>query len=145
MNRSKAVSAKVKAKKAKAGANIYDVLIKLIDAVYNLVNSGNIVGVILLYFCVQVFYITQKLSDAALDKYLGKLFTVDYFYVFPLGGALVISLLANYFQAHVYRKHIETLVQTRKELIHGLQTGELKTLKRHNTSGINSLEPSDDC
>ena len=131
--------------RAKQGANLYDVLIKLIDAVYNLVNSGNIVGIILLYFCVQVFYITQKLSAEALDTYLGKIFSLDYFYLFPLGGALTLSLAANFFQARVYRRHVETLVETRKELIHGLQTGDLKRLERHITSGIDSLEPADDC
>lgn len=129
----------------KTGATTADVLIRLIDAAYNLVNSGNIVGVILLYFCAQVFYITQKLSADALDKYLGKLFATDYFYIYPLGGALALSLAANFLQARIYRRHIEILVQTRKELIHGLQTGELKTLKNHGTSGIDSLEHIDDC
>ncbi len=129
----------------KLGANLNDVLIRLIDAVYNLVNSGNIVGIILLYFCVQVFYITQKLSAEALDAHLGKIFALDYFYVFPLGGALVLSLAANFYQARVYKRHINTLVNTRKELIHGLQTGDLKRLERHTTSGIDSLEPADDC
>ena len=131
--------------KAKSGANLFYVLIKLIDAVYNLTNSGNIVGVILLYFCAQVFYITQKLSADALDKYLGKLFAMDFFYVYLLGGTLALSLIANYIQARVYRQHIKSLVQTRKELIHGLQSGELKTLKQHGTSGIDSLEHTDDC
>lgn len=130
---------------ASSKTNLFDVLIKLIDAVYNLVNGGNIVGVILLYFCVQVFYITQKLSAEALDKYLGKIFALEYFYVIPLGLALAISLVANFYQAKVYKRHIEMLVQTRKELIHGLQTGELKRLTRHTTSGIDSLEPADDC
>lgn len=129
----------------KPQTNFNDVLVKLIDSVYNLVNSGNIVGVILLYFCVQVFYITQKLSEEALDKYLGKLFSVDYFYLYPLSGALLISLGANYLQAKVYRRHIEVLVQTRKELIHGLQSRDLTTLSRHESSGIDALEPTNDC
>lgn len=129
----------------KQGANLYDVLIKLIDAVYNLINSGNVVGVILLYCCVQVFYITQKLSEESLDKYLGKVFALDYFYVVPLGGALAISLAANFYQAKVYRRHIEILVETRQALIHGLRVGDLKHLERHTTSGIDSLEPADDC
>ena len=127
------------------GANFNDVLIKLIDSVYNLVNSGNIVGVILLYFCVQVFFITNKLTEDALDKYIGKIFAFDYFYIFPLGVALGVSLIANFYQAKVYRRHIETLVETRKELIHGLQAGELKQLKKHASSGIDSLEHTDDC
>lgn len=145
MSKSKVSPARGKVSPAKAGANFNDVLIRLIDAVYNLTNNGNIIGVFLLYLCVQVFYITQKLSVEALDKYLAKLFALDYFYIYPLGGALAISLAANYFQARVYRQHIATLVQTRKELIHGLQAGELKTLKHHNTSGIDPLEPSNDC
>lgn len=136
---------KKKSAAPKSGASFNDVLIKLIDSVYNLVNSGNIVGVILLYFCVQVFYITQKLSAESLDKYLGKVFSIDYFYIYPLGGLLVLSLITNFIQAWVYKKHIDTLVQTRKELIHGLQSGELKALKSHNSSGIDSLETENDC
>ncbi len=125
--------------------NFNDVLIKLIDAVYNLVNSGNIVGVILLYFCVQVFYITQKLSAESLDKYLGHFFAIDFFYLFPLVGLLIISVVTNVIQARVYRRHINSLVETRKELIHGLQSGEMKRLNRHTTSGIDTMEPNDDC
>lgn len=132
-------------KPSHGNANFNDVLIRLINAVYNLINSGNIVGVILLYFCVQVFYITQKLSPADLDKYIGKLFAYDYFYVLPLGGALVISVIANFYQARVYKKHIAVLVETRRELIHGLQSGDLQRLKRHTSSGIDSLECRDDC
>ncbi|WP_139173247.1 hypothetical protein [Marinobacter mobilis] len=131
--------------KGRQGTNLNDVLIRLIDAVYNLVNSGNIVGVILLYFCVQIFYITQKLSAAALDKYLEALLSSDYFYIFPLSGALAISLAANVYQSKVYKRHIAILVETRKELIHGLHSGDLKTLKRHTTSGIDSMETADDC
>ena len=125
--------------------NIYDVLIRLINAVYNLVNSGNIVGVILLYFCVQVFYITQKLSPADLDKYISMIFAADYFYIVPLGGALAISIIANFYQARVYKAHIGVLVETRRELMHGLQSGDLQRLKRHTSSGIDSLECKDDC
>lgn len=131
--------------KSENGANINDVLVKLIDSVYNLVNSGNIVGVILLYFCVQIFYITQKLTSESLDKYLERVFSLDYFYAFPLVGALALSLAANFYQANVYRRHIQVLVETRKELIHGIQSGNLKRIHRHTTSGIDSLEPSDDC
>lgn len=136
---------KKKSSEQKSRTNFNDVLIKLIDSVYNLVNSGNIVGVILLYFCVQVFYITQKLSAKDLDKYLGKAFSIDYFYIYPLSVLLILSVITNFIQARVYRKHIDTHVQTRKELIHGLQSGELKTLKNHNTSGIDSLETENDC
>jgi hypothetical protein len=134
-----------KSRVIKKGANFNDVLIKLIDSVYNLVNSGNIVGVILLYFCVQVFYITQKLSEEALDKYLSQIFSYELFYVIPLGGALAISLLANYYQRKVYSTHIGILIQTRKELIHGITSGEMHELKSHNTSGIDLGETADDC
>lgn len=139
------VKPKGTARAPKSGTNFNDVLVKLIDSVYNLVNSGNIVGVILLYFCVQVFYITKKLSAEALDNYIGKVFAIDYFYLFPLSFALGISLIANIYQAKVYRRHIEVLVTTRKELIHGLQMGEMKKLKKHVSSGIDSLEHTNDC
>lgn len=136
---------KARQKTANNGANLNDVLIKLIDSVYNLINSGNIVGVILLYFCVQVFYITHKLSSEALDKYLTQIISLEFFYVYPLGAVILISVTANLVQVRVYRRHIESLVQTRQELIYGLQTGDLKPLKRHMTSGIDSMEPAGDC
>lgn len=131
--------------KVEKSTNFNDVLVKLIDSVYNLVNSGNIVGVILLYFCFQVFYITQKLSTEALDKYLERIFSLDYFYLYPMGAALSLSLVANYYQAKVYRRHIEVLVETRKELIHGLTSGSMKNISNHTTSGIDSLETTNDC
>ena len=125
--------------------NFNAVLIKLIDVTYNLVNSGNIVGVIILYLCAEAMFITHKVSSEALEGYLTKLFSLQYFHVLPLGVLLMISLVTNVVQAKYYKGHIKMLTQTRKELIHGLQSGQLKHLKIETTSGINPLEIDDDC
>ena len=137
---------KKKTKSGKAGSTNYnDVLIKLIDSVYNLINSGNIVGVILLFFCFQVYYITTKLSGEMLDNYLKNVFSIDFFYFLPLCVALSFSVFVNFYQKKVYKAHINELIETRNRLIHGLKTGELQALKKHNSSGINSMESENDC
>ncbi len=125
--------------------NFYDVLVKLIDAVYNLVNTGNIVGVILLYFCVQAFYISQKVSQNVVDRFVISLLGLDYFYMLPLVLALLVSLFANYFQHMTYKARIDDLIAIRHELIHGLSAGDLENIKKHSTSGVRSMESDGDC
>jgi hypothetical protein len=127
------------------GANFNDVLIKLVDAIYNLVNSGNIAGVILLFLCYQTWYITSKLSADSLDKFITNIFSLKFYYLIPLVVALSISVSINFFQRAIYKRRINDLIQTRKELIHGLQSSELQVLKRHNPCGIDSMETENDC
>ncbi|MDX8377269.1 MAG: hypothetical protein R8L53_04525 [Mariprofundales bacterium] len=124
--------------------NFNDVLIRFIDVVYNLINTGNIVGLILIFFCIIILFILQKTSQNVFDQLIIQLFSIEYFYIIPLLCVLLVSMVANYFQHTVYKTHINELITTRKELIHGLATGNLKQIKRHRTSGINSLESDND-
>ncbi len=119
--------------------NIHDVLIKIIDTVYSLLNSGNIIGVILLFIFAEIFYVTYKLPPESVDGYVGMLFALlrnDGFYAIPLTVALVFSAITNVIQAKVYREHIHTLAEFRKTIVYGLEAKELKTLDTHRTSGI---------
>jgi len=125
--------------------NFNDVLVKLIDAVYNLVNTGNIVGVLLLYVCVQAFYISQKVSQNVIDDFVMSLLAIDYFYMLPLMLALLVSMFANYFQHKTYKERIADLITIRHELIHGLSAGDLENIKKHSTSGVESMESDGDC
>lgn len=96
--------------------NFNDVLIKFIDVVYNLVNSGNIFGVLLVFVFAEIFFITYKITDDMLDKYIWKVLSYEYFYVFPLGFALMCSLVMNYHQANFIRVTIQKLSGANDEL-----------------------------
>lgn len=87
--------------------NGWDVCIRLIDTLYNLINSGNIIGCFVLYMCVQLFYLTTKLSESTLDKYMSKVFSYEYTYIAPLSVALIISLIANARMITHYRRQIQ--------------------------------------
>ncbi len=119
--------------------NAADVVIRLIDALYDLAQTGNLIGLILFGFIVWVFYVTYKLSETVLEGFLGNVgnfILSEGFYIWPLTSALVISLVANFLQAKVYRSHIQDLSEHRKILVHGLESGELKTLENHNSSNF---------
>lgn len=121
------------------GANFNDVLIKLIDAIYNLLNSGNIIGIILVFFFTQVMFLSYKLSPEMLDKHLSGIFGFlknDGLYLFPLLIALIVSLAANFIQRKTYKSHIHNMAEFRKVIIHGIDNKDLKTLDHHNSSGI---------
>ena len=125
--------------------NFYDVLIKLIDGFYTLLNNGNFIGATIGVIGVWGLFVTDKVSQSFLEKTIAQVLSQNMFYIIPLGFALSISLTANYLQAKIYKSHIKTLTDTRKELIHGLRSGEIQHLNRETTSGINPLEIDDDC
>ena len=125
--------------------NIYDVLIRIVDALYNLTNNGNFVGVVILCVLAYVFYVTGKVSQGFLEATIIEILSNEIFYLFPLGLTLSVSVTANFLQAKYYKSHIRTLTETRKELIHGLNSGQMKHLTVETTSGIDPLEADDDC
>lgn len=104
---------------------------------YDLAQTGNLIGLILFGFIVWVFYVTYKLPPTVLEGFLGSIgnFLVsESFYWLPLTSALTISVFANFIQAKVYRSHIQDLSEHRKYLVHGLESGELKPLEKHHSS-----------
>ena len=124
-------------KQKKQGTNFYDVAIRFIDALYDLAQTGNLIGLILFGFIVWTFYVTSKVSSTALEGFLGGIgnFIVsESFYLLPLTSALIVSVFANFIQARVYRSHIQDLSEHRKNLVHGLNSGDLKTLEEHHSS-----------
>lgn len=124
---------------AKGKTNFADILIRLIDAMYDLAQTGNLIGLILFGIICWVFYVTYKLPTDALQGFLGgigEFIVSESFYLIPLLSVLTISVITNYIQAKVYRQHIQDLTDHRKVLIHGLERGELKKLSIHHTSGF---------
>jgi hypothetical protein len=117
------------------GTNGWDFGIHVANLFYRLANARNFVGLAILAFIGWVYLITYRLEPSSLEKLILEFVRSDYYYLWPLTTALAISLWGNYIQWRSYERHIRTHVETRKELMHGLQTGTLKPLKNHNTSG----------
>ena len=116
-----------------------DVVIRLIDALHDLAQTGNLIGLIVFGFVVWVFLVTYRIPPDSIGGFFGgfgNFLADEKFYLFPLGAALVVSVITNIVQAIVYKEHIHDLTEHRKHLIHGLQTGKLKPLETHRTSGF---------
>lgn len=117
--------------------NGWDALIRFIDALYDLAQTGNILGLFSFGFLAWVFSVTYKLPADMVGGFIGSLglfFASEKYYLFPLSFTLIVSLITNSVQARVYRRHIKDLTDHRKVLVHGLESGELKTLDIHESS-----------
>ncbi len=116
-----------------------DVAIRVVDALYDLAQTGNLVGAIvvglLLWFLIIAVRIPVDSIGSAFNGFWLFLSNEKYYFV-PLLSALVVSVITNILQAKVYRAHIQDLTEHRKFLIHGLEAGKLSRLKNHTTSGF---------
>ena len=111
----------------------------LLKYTYNLANSGNFIGVLLLLGFSFLFLIAWRVPREILGEQLSEiifLVTTPNYICYVLGGCLTFSIFANFLQERIYRRHIKTLTEVRKTLIHGLDSGDLKPLKKHNPSGF---------
>jgi len=116
-----------------------DVAIRLIDVMYDLAQTGNLVGLIIIGFLAWVLIVTLKLPETSIESFFGdtgRFLISERFYLFPLASALAVSVITNFIQEKVYKAHIQELTEHRSLLVHGLETGELKPLKKHRTSGF---------
>lgn len=129
----------VKNNKVSKEYNYADVCIRMIDALYDLAQTGNLVGLILFAVVLWVFFVTYKLPPEAIQRgfgFLGDFLSSERYYIFPLGGALSFSVFVNFYQARIYRSHINDLTDHRKVLVHGLDSGLLQPLRRHSTTSF---------
>lgn len=119
--------------------NSWDVCVRIIDALYDLAQTGNLLGLITFGVITLGFYVTYRLPSETIGGLLhsfGAFLTSEKYYLFPLLSALAVSVAANIIQDRVYRRHIKDLTDHRKYLVHGLKEGALKQLKIHTSSGF---------
>lgn len=119
--------------------NIYDLLMRITDAAYDLINNGNILGLLSFGSLVFVFFLAHKTPSPDTGKIcleIISLMKTDRFYIFPLGTFLAISFVVNIAQKIVYTAEIKRLTEQRSKLIHGTESGELKPLDDHTPSGF---------
>ncbi len=116
--------------KLKKQTNKYDALIRLIDRTYDILNSGNILGII----AIIILLVIWKLPPEELGKQVNSLMVIltrDWYYFFPLSISLMFSVSVNIYQRKIYRVEIKRLAEVRKLLIHGLTSKDMKTLEKH--------------
>jgi len=68
---------------------------------------------------------------------IGGFLISENFCFFPLASVLIASVITNIVQARVYKSHIHDLTEHRKYLVHGIESGKLKPLATHWSSGFN--------
>lgn len=129
----------------KGETNFFDVLVQLINGIFNLFKVEKIVCLIILYLLGRDYYIIHKIGDNAdirnllIDtRIIEKVFQNDNTLIVAM-GALIVVLLAIilifiFLVRPMYVKEIERLSEVRKELIHGISSGKMKTIKKHRTS-----------
>ncbi|MES9903180.1 MAG: hypothetical protein ABW168_10970 [Sedimenticola sp.] len=130
--------------RGKEGTNFADVVIRLIDAMYDLAQTGNIIGLIIFAIIAWAFYVTYKVPVGELQGALGGVggfLASERFYIFPLTSVLAVSLITNVIQEKVYRRHIQDLTDHRRALVHGYEHGKLKSLDVHHTSDFDTEDP----
>ena len=125
--------------------NFNDVLVLLINKIYNLINSGQIVGLFIMYLCYLILQVVEKLSQNDLAEFIRQLLSLNYFYAIPPSIVMLITIYWANKQKKVYEKKKSELIETRSRLMHGQSAGELQPLKKHRTSGINRMEHENDC
>jgi hypothetical protein len=119
--------------------NMSDVLINLTNRTYDIVNSGNIIGVL----AVMLLFIIWKLPAQDINTHVTTLlnfFTNERYYFFPMGGVLSFSVYINFYQKKTHREEIKRHVELRRALIHGRESGELHELPDHVSSKYDPKE-----
>lgn len=145
MVKNKVKKAQKKTEKAQGGphpTNIYDAMIAFSNHLYNLANTGNVVGLLILAALIVVAMLAWRIPGDQIPEVIKLL--LNYSHVaFPM-GALAISILGNWLQWKVYNRHIRNMTEERDYLIHGLESGDLVKLNSHSSSGIDIKETHDD-
>ena len=117
--------------------NTSDVLIRAIDAFYNLVNSGNFIGFILLGILLLLFLIVWCLPPDGLNTHVGTILSFllgSKYTITLLICSLCVSVTGNFSQRKYYKKEIKRLVKIRSILMHGRKEEVLRIIENHNES-----------
>lgn len=122
--------------------NVYDFGIVVANHLYNLANTGNVVGLAILGLLSIAGVFAWRIPEEQIPNVIHLL--LDYVYVIPVCGALTISLFGNWIQRKVYNKHIQNLIEDRDKLMFGLASGQLTQLNNDSSSGIDVEETHND-
>lgn len=125
-----------KTKTSKSRTNGWDFGINVTNKLFNLANSGNLIGCIVVGVILIIFfrYPPEKLPMLFKGTYYA-LFKTKYLHSIIINMLIIFLCITMYLQKKNYTKEIKRLTNERKQLIHGLKSGELEILPSHHTSG----------
>jgi hypothetical protein len=122
-----------KKRPSQSSTNGWDAFINVTNKFYNLANSGNIIGLVVLGALGLIGLFMHRMPEDQLGPIAHSLlafFSFEKFYLFPLVIVLGLSLIGNARQHRIYRKEIAHLAKEKKALILGIEQGELKILSK---------------
>ncbi|MEO5377304.1 MAG: hypothetical protein H7832_05915 [Magnetococcus sp. DMHC-6] len=126
----------------KTHANWPDVALRAIDFFYDVINTGNIVGLIVIFFLTYGAVFLWRLPETELLvvlKGLASFLLHEKFYFLPLSILLAFCCFTLKKQESTHKKEIQRLVELRKEILHGIDNGTLKKIEEHSSSGFDLL------
>lgn len=130
---------KVHTKVEEHSTNGWDVCIKGLDVGYNLANSGNVIGLLLLGFMIIVGIVSWRLTPEQLNGHVSFIFAFlaheKYFFI-PLVSLNVFLVYVIRFQNRIHKAEIKRLTKERQELMHGRQNGTLRVIPEHQSSNF---------
>jgi len=123
--------------------NVWSFLTVCVNRLYNLLKLGHLFSAVIFFVLIYLLvilikYPADKLPDLVFG--IGGFLKNEKFFIFPMSVALGFSIWGNIQQKIVYQREIKRLVNHRKNLVHGLETEELKPLKDHTSSKIGMKE-----
>ncbi|MBU4277544.1 MAG: hypothetical protein KKC30_12450 [Proteobacteria bacterium] len=117
--------------------NGWSVLLEVIQLASHLLRTGNIIGLMigLLAFCIAIFAwkASPSTADTVIISSIGFLYS-EKFYLIPLLSVLALAVVMCMYRDKVQKGEIKRLARIRKELIHGLESGEFKPFPEHVSS-----------
>ncbi|MEO5373141.1 MAG: hypothetical protein H7840_02550 [Alphaproteobacteria bacterium] len=134
---SEAVGAKRSARAANRAAAWPDVAKSFVDGVFGLARTGNIVGLIVAGIFITTAVLAVRMDEKDLPLFFYPVFvflSAGWYTNVPLVLLIVYLIYALRRQKRLYEAETNRQVELRKTLIHGLDDGSLKILKKHNSS-----------
>jgi hypothetical protein len=119
--------------------NGWYVLLELVRLFSMLVRTGNIIGLIVCIGSLWLLLLTYKASVNATDQVLLGLYSflgAEKFYVLPLFLVILVIMVACWYRNKHQKIEIKRLAKLRHDLMHGLESGDLKPFTPHQGSGF---------
>ena len=129
----------------KSSTNCWDVLMRIVDAVFNLLSVEKFCAAAFLVLSVSVITVIFKYPNEQLPSLFNKFYKIltnltgeSGILVFVLSILLSVSVIGNIVGSKVYNKEIRRLTQKRKNLIHGYKNKSINRLSVHNSTKFDS-------
>ena len=129
----------------KSSTNGWDVLMRIVDLIYNLLSVEKIGAAAFFVLSVSAITLIIKYPDEELPNLFNKIYESltnltgkSGILVLALSILLFISVMGNIIGSRIYNREIKRLTNKRKNLVHGLRSKNLDRLAVHNSTKFDS-------